>query len=193
MEKQAKSNLGAFFIEGMFNESNGLLSELTRVGKGYAYSFVRSRHDAEDVVQVALMRLWESRSRYDSTRSIKSWFNTIVGNTAKDFLRRRTTEIKNLGSFNFSGMDLEDSSYIDNCIEDNSQIRALDAVVRNEEIGRVHAEVYSLPDNLRETARLRHIEGIGYPEISRRQGIPLGTVKSRLSRTYEILKKKFNS
>jgi RNA polymerase sigma-70 factor, ECF subfamily len=44
-----------------------------------------------------------------------------------------------------------------------------------------------LPESLREPLRLREVEGLDYEEIGRVLGVPVGTVRSRLSRARAAL------
>ncbi|SHO46648.1 RNA polymerase sigma factor [Anaerocolumna xylanovorans] len=53
-----------------------------------AYSYVRSREDALDIVQEAIVRAFSSRKTLKDTASMKSWFYRIIINTALDFLRK---------------------------------------------------------------------------------------------------------
>lgn len=53
-----------------------------------AFSYVRSREDALDVVQESIVRAFSSRKTLKDTTYIKSWFYRIVINTALDFLRK---------------------------------------------------------------------------------------------------------
>ena len=54
-----------------------------------ARSIVRHREDAEDVVQEALLRAWQYRGTFDSSRDVRPWLLRITRNTAFDFLHRR--------------------------------------------------------------------------------------------------------
>lgn len=53
-----------------------------------AYSYVRSKEDALDVVQEAIVRALSSRKTLRDIASIKSWFYRIVINAALDYLRQ---------------------------------------------------------------------------------------------------------
>ena len=46
----------------------------------------------------------------------------------------------------------------------------------------------SLPDNLRETMLLRHVDDMPYEQIAQKLDCKVGTVKSRLSRGREMLR-----
>ncbi len=50
----------------------------------------------------------------------------------------------------------------------------------------------SLPDDYRNTVILSDLRGLSYEDISRRCGAPMGTIRSRLSRSRCILRKKLS-
>ena len=53
---------------------------------------------------------------------------------------------------------------------------------------RVRRALASLPDAQRETLLVAFFEGLSYPEIAERDGVPLGTVKSRAARAMAALR-----
>ena len=62
------------------------------------------------------------------------------------------------------------------------------------ERGRLIADaIESLPDKYREVIRLRHKQELPYEEIAGILDVPLGTVKARLFRARELLKKRLKS
>jgi len=56
-----------------------------------AHGIVGDREEAKDLVQLAFLRAWEHRSRYDSRWSANTWLYRITTNLAIDYLRSRTT------------------------------------------------------------------------------------------------------
>ena len=64
-----------------------------------------------------------------------------------------------------------------------------DLVLEHEEIGKnIMKALNGLPDNLRETMLLRHVNDMPYDQIARKLDCKVGTVKSRLSRGREMLR-----
>ena len=64
-----------------------------------------------------------------------------------------------------------------------------DLVLEQEEIGtNIMKALNSLPDNLRETMVLRHVNDMPYEQIAQKLDCKVGTVKSRLSRGREMLR-----
>jgi RNA polymerase sigma-70 factor (ECF subfamily) len=54
---------------------------------GYVYQLVGSAHDAEDIVQVAFLRLWDVLQQDQEIRNIRSWVFRVVHNLAIDHSR----------------------------------------------------------------------------------------------------------
>ncbi len=53
---------------------------------------------------------------------------------------------------------------------------------------RVRRALGQLPDVQRQTLEIAFFEGLSYPEIAERDGVPLGTVKSRAARALTSLR-----
>jgi RNA polymerase sigma-70 factor (ECF subfamily) len=58
----------------------------------YAYQVVGSSGDAEDLVQVAFLRLFDQLQRRDPIQNLRSWLYRVVHNLAIDYLRRQGKE-----------------------------------------------------------------------------------------------------
>jgi RNA polymerase sigma-70 factor, ECF subfamily len=58
----------------------------------YAYQVVGSSGDAEDLVQVAFLRLFDQLRRHDPIQNLRSWLYRVVHNLAIDYLRRQGKE-----------------------------------------------------------------------------------------------------
>lgn len=52
-----------------------------------AYSYVKNREDAEDIVQEAFLRLYNSESRFNADENVKAWLIRVSVNLAKDILK----------------------------------------------------------------------------------------------------------
>jgi RNA polymerase sigma-70 factor (ECF subfamily) len=55
---------------------------------GYVYQLTRSTQDAEDIVQVAFLRLWDELQQDREIKNIRSWIFRVVHNLAVDYGRR---------------------------------------------------------------------------------------------------------
>src|SRR5215831_3186098 len=134
-----------------------------------AFWLVRSRADAEDIVQEAYLRAFRG---FDGFRGgdMRPWLLAIVRNTAYRWLsnRRRSGTVISLEEAfaEGSGQSADDIA----SDEPTAEERLIGAAVR-------------------EVLVLREIEGLAYREIAEVTGAPVGTVMSRLSRGRGELRK----
>jgi RNA polymerase sigma-70 factor (ECF subfamily) len=149
-----------------------------------AFWLVRSRADAEDIVQEAYLRAFRA---FDGFRGgdMRPWLLAIVRNTAYRWLsnRRRSGTVISLEEAfaEGSGHSADDIA----SDEPTAEERLIGAAERDYVL-RALAE---LPPAFREVLVLREIEGFAYREIAEVTGVPVGTVMSRLSRGRGELRK----
>lgn len=131
-----------------------------------AFSYVRNEADAMDCLQNCLVKGLESFDSLKNKEYFNSWIVRILINECIDFLRKKKDDLS---------FDEEiDRNYISKNYEET--IDLLDTLSR-------------LSEDERELIYLRYFEGLNYSEISDRQEIKLGTVKSRLHRSMDKLKR----
>ena len=148
-----------------------------------AYWIMRSRDEAEDVVQEAYMLAYVAFPQF-SGASAKPWLLSIVRNASYKALRTR----KRAGSVIFFSEDLKgkDRDRVDSIpAPDLSPEGSAIAAVEREHILAALAE---LSTDHREVIVLRELEGLSYSEIAHAVEAPLGTVMSRLSRARSDLR-----
>jgi RNA polymerase sigma-70 factor (ECF subfamily) len=141
-----------------------------------ALRIMRSRAEAEDVLHDAFVIVWERASQYAAERgSVVSWLVTLVRNLCIDRARRherRGVLIQKEARESAGG----DARPADVLIDDAA------------ERVRVRAALAILPAAQRETLLVAFFEGLSYPEIAERDGVPLGTIKSRAARAMAALR-----
>jgi RNA polymerase sigma-70 factor (ECF subfamily) len=143
-----------------------------------AFWLVRSRPDAEDIVQDAYLRAFRA---FDACagEDIKPWLLAIVRNLAYRWLatRKRTANVISLeeavSARTGGGKGAEPAA---------DEASAEDLLVGLSERALVVKALAELPPPFREAIVLREIEGLSYQEIANVAGVPVGTVMSRLSR-----------
>ena len=131
----------------------------------------RNDHDAQDVVQEAMLRAFRF---FDGLRGeARPWLLAIVRNACFDWLRaHRPTDVAAIED----AMDIE----AEDGTPETLVARELDRRMLNEAIA-------ALPIQFREVLVLRELEDLSYREIARIAGVPIGTVMSRLSRARKLL------
>lgn len=138
----------------------------------------RNSHDAEDVVQEAMLRAL----RYvDSLRgaAARPWLLTIVRRTCYDWLAsNRPAEI-----------DPSADPELQSAASEATGPGPEEIASRRAEASALAHAIAALPLGFREVLILRELEELSYKEISRIVDIPVGTVMSRLARARGMLQK----
>jgi RNA polymerase sigma factor (sigma-70 family) len=140
---------------------------------GMAVSVTRDPALADDVAQEAFLRAWRSASTYDSVRgSVAAWLLTITRNVAIDAVRaRRATP--------------SDDDELDRLLQStlgagSSNDATGEAAVVRVDAARVVARLRTIPADQARAVVLAVFGGCTAEEIGAREGIPLGTAKTRI-------------
>jgi len=144
------------------NEFTRMLEPLLERGAAYACSILKSREDAEDALQEAVIKAYLNFERYLPSYSFKSWLFAILRNSCMDQFRKR----KNTQTINFNDPSLSLAAKDDHAI-----------LERKNEIAWALSRI---PPDHREILELKYFADLSYKEIAEILGIPGGTVMSRL-------------
>ena len=145
---------------------------------GTALRLTRSRDEAEDLAQEAIVRAYEAFDRFDGT-NFKAWMLRIVTNLYINKYRQRQRGPQ-LGSLEDEGVS-EPVGLV-------SEVP--DRVLFDERLGaEVEAALAKVPDDFRIAVMLSDIEGLSYQEIADATSVPIGTVRSRIARGRSILRR----
>jgi RNA polymerase sigma factor (sigma-70 family) len=135
---------------------------------GLARGIVADPGVAEEIAQEALIRVWRHAPAYDARRgSVATWVLTITRNLAIDALRLRRA------------VPMEPDDLIALGLASNEGDPA-EAAQRSDATTRVHEVLRQLPSEQRRALLLSAYYGLTAQEISARDQIPLGTVKTRI-------------
>ena len=143
---------------------------------GLAWHLTGDHHDAQDVVQAALLAAVEHIDDFRGDASFKTWITRITVNHALKLLRRRTGGPSALTGEGESA-DVAPPSYIAQWRDDPQQ--ALD---RRELRQILDDGIATLPQGQRLVFVLRDVEGLSTAETAEELGISPGNVKVRLLR-----------
>ena len=138
----------------------------------------RNEHDAQDVVQDALMRAlrYIGSFRGDSARP---WLLQIVRHTCYSWLRENRPAEQVL-------LDDSDDALSELAAPAADEPPAL--AIRKADRQQINEAIAALPVAYREVLVLRELEELSYGDIARIAGIPLGTVMSRLARARALMR-----
>ena len=146
-----------------------------------AYRIMGDSASAADATQEALIAAFK---KIDSFRggSFSSWVLRIVANRCYDELRRRKRRPAR-GLDDFGEMDEDANPVLINGGESPGEYTERQELVRL-----LQSAINGLPADHRIVLILSDVEGMSYAEIADTVGVPLGTIKSRLSRARATLR-----
>ncbi len=140
---------------------------------------VKNREAAEDVLQEVYLKIWNRAAGYHRAKGPPwPWMAMIARNTAIDRARARTRR-----------NTLDGEKYLISR-EDNAPTPIDDQLVQSEAGERVLREVDDLDEAAAHVLRAAFLEGLSYSEVAEREGLPLGTVKSRIRRALMVLRER---
>jgi RNA polymerase sigma-70 factor (ECF subfamily) len=132
--------------------------------RAFARSLTRDRAKADDLVQDTLLRAWSNIDKFERGTNLEAWLFTILRNALYTEHRKHRFEVAD-----------PDGKYAAHLKVLPEQEAALTMV-------ELHRALAHLPRRLREALLLIAVEGMSYEEVAIRQGVAVGTVKSRVSR-----------
>ncbi len=147
-------------------------------------------NDAEDLLQDTYLRAYRFFYQYQPGTNAKAWLfrimNTVFLNDYRKQVRQgETVSYDGLEDFYLYNRLSEDGVGGDHPETDNPE----KAVLEKLDIEIIQKAIDALPPEFRETVALATLEEMAYQEIADTLEIPVGTVRSRLSRGRKLLQK----
>ena len=134
--------------------------------------------DAEDVVQVTMLKVWKRRNDWEQIESIEAFCLTICRNLALDRLRHKDYQSQTLDM----AADPVDASHTANPEQ---------MAVQRDRVQLVRQLINRLPERQRSCMQLRDIEGKSYRDIATILGITEQQVKVTIFRARQAVKTAF--
>ncbi|MCF6352091.1 MAG: RNA polymerase sigma factor [Cyclobacteriaceae bacterium] len=135
-----------------------------------AFRYMKTKQEAEDVVQEAFIKAFKNLAAFDKQASLKTWLIRIVINTALNMLRKQhSSQLWNIDEFG----DVELS------------VPSLD----NYNYAELVSFIQQLPVGCRSVFNLYAIEGYSHKEVANLLSISQGTSKSQYHRAKILLQK----
>lgn len=165
-----KSGKGEWFVmtkKEKFKLVEQFLMENREAHYRLAYSYVRNKENALDIIQDSIVKALKSIDRLEEVSYLKTWFYRIIINTSIDFIRKNKR---------MTIMDDEKLSIHLPCLED--QLLDMD----------LQAALEQLPPEDKTLIILRFFEDLKIDAIAEMTGQNVSTVKTRLYRTLKQLR-----
>lgn len=132
-----------------------------RLVYGVAYRMLGDAAAAEDVTQAVFLKIWSAPDSY-SAGNFGGWIVRVTRNRALDLLRSKTRTVA----------EMPEQQPDDEVLEERAFAELDGAAVRS--------ALQQLPEEQRSLIEMGFFAGVTHDELSRRTGIPLGTVKTRI-------------
>ncbi len=170
------------------------VSRLTNRLYGTALRLTRNPADAEDIVAEAVERAWAKLDELRDIGQLEGWLFRILNNTFVDAWRRRksrqdreeTLDGPETGPSDTPGFSLFQQLHQPFLLWwGTPEEHVLDGLLRKD----IERALDDLPDEFRMVIVLVEIQGYSYQEAGDLLQVPLGTVRSRLSRARGLLQK----
>ena len=147
-----------------------------------AYRMLRDRQEAEDIAQETFLHVFRALSRFQMGERFSPWVYRIATNLCLDKLRRNKGRSVSLDA----PMGPESDVHFQVADPGDGPDLALELSELRDDVQRA---VDALPERYRAIVILRHLHDRSYEEIAEIVDLPLGTVKTRLFRAREILRR----
>jgi RNA polymerase sigma-70 factor, ECF subfamily len=167
-----------------------LIGEFQRPVYGLVYRVVSDPSDAADTTQEVFLKVFRGMKHFHGESSLKTWIYRIALHEAAN--RKRWWFRHKAQETSIEPGDSEATSNTDEAMQlalTDRHESPFDNVAHREVQLRVDAELRRVPEPYRTTLILRDLEEMSYEEIAEILQISLGTVKSRLTRGRQALKK----
>lgn len=152
----------------MLNQAN-LVQEMSHLRK-FALRLTQNQAEAEDLLQSTLLRAIEKRHLFENGTDVFKWTSKIMFNLFVSEYRRRTKFETRYDPETF----IERES-----VEASNETKV--------ELAEVQEAMQHLSEDHRDVLVMVCVKGMQYQEVAETLSIPLGTVRSRLSRAREQL------
>ncbi len=167
--------------QGDMEAFRALVAETEAYVYNLAYRILGNAQEAEDMTQDVFVRVWRALPEFRADSKFTTWLYRIVVNTSLNRRRQLRAELQTVDHDDaLNGLALP---------REASGADPSAAAIDRETIAALWAAVERLSAKYRLVIALFYQEGLSYEEIAELLALPLGTVKSHLSRARRALAK----
>lgn len=184
MDQLSDAELMALVRDGDFVAFDEIYNRYSGHLRKFLFSLTWDQDTAEDYLQEVFLRLYRARDRYRPTGK----FSTYIFQIAKNYYlsqRRRASSRAPEASLAHESPDGLGSF---ESIRANAKIEPEVHLLEEYRRFRIRRAIDALPERLKLVFVMSHLQDLKYVEIAEVLGIPLGTVKSRMSAAVSALK-----
>lgn len=169
-------------LEGDKRSFEELMEKYNKRIYSYVYRMVRNEETAIELTQEFFLKIYNVLNKYNFEYKFTTWAYRICYNLVVDYLRKNSHKIDSLESDSVNEKRMVEN---DNYIKENAESN-----LENEQIGEyLWSVVGKIPEKYKSLILLRYVENLKYEDIAKITNIPVGTVKNRIFKAKEILRK----
>ena len=141
----------------------------------FAYSYLKSRPAAEEIVQECFIKIWEKRAQLRDDVPLKGYLFTTAHHAVLNELRRDQHHLRLQGQV---AAEAGPAS-----VANEAEYHEMEALYQ--------AALERLPPKQREVFMLSRQLGLSYPEIAERQGVSIKTVEAHIMQALKTMRSYF--
>jgi len=149
----------------------------------FAYSYIRNKADAEDILMESVIALWENRDRWDETTNLHGLLLTIVKNKALNYLAHLQVRYKaeeNINEYTQRELSLRIST-----LEASEPEKIFDSEIQSI----VEKTLKKLPEQSQRIYTLSRNKDESNKKIASQLGISVKSVEFHITKTLKLLRK----
>jgi RNA polymerase sigma-70 factor, ECF subfamily len=174
-------------IKQVLKGDQNAFGEIVEIYKDKVYQIcfrmLGNRHEAEDIAQEAFLRAYVNISSFNQERKFSTWLYRIATNLCIDRIRKKKPDY-------YLDAEIPGTDGLDMYSQIAASGKTPESEVEGMELQEnVQKEISALPEKYRSVIILKYLEDLSLNEISEILDMPLGTVKTRIHRGREALRK----
>ncbi len=178
-------------LEQRYNHADEYFTNLVIKHGEFIRNFIAKKvwdkQDIDDIYQITLLEAFRSFKNFRGDSHPRTWFCGIAVIVFKNYLRKKNKNIEQV----FELLDDINVSSEDACTMARGE--SLESPVKHYEyellLNSVRSAISTLPDNIKHVYVMVTFKGLDYENTAQAFGIPIGTVRSRVSRARMRLRK----
>ncbi|KAA3613781.1 MAG: RNA polymerase subunit sigma-24 [Calditrichaeota bacterium] len=188
MSSASKKNIDSAVIASALEGNEDAYAQILARYRGplfhMLFKMVHSKEEAEDLTQEAFIKAFRALASFNEEYAFSTWLYKIAANNCIDYLRK-----KRLQTFSYNKPIASKDGELQREYADENE--ATDKpMLDTEKTHMINLAIEDLPPKYKLAIELRHKEELSYEDIAEKLDIPLGTVKARIFRAREMLKRK---
>ncbi len=142
--------------------------------------FVNEQEEIEDICMESFEKAFKQLATFEKEKKFSTWILTIARNTAFDHKSKEKVRGKKMEVGPIEGQ----SENVD--VADNTRSPE-EEIIDSQDHENFLSFIDGLPDLYRPVAQMCFVDNLGYKEIAEKAGLPINTVKTRISRAKALL------